>query len=105
MSSSALARPASISTLDNASSSITGGDRLTQTRSRSRSKKRAINSGPGEVRDVLNKLGLGNGKQGGSLLKASFPPLQRPNSQRYVLSRLVAVALSPNDTLFQGSHV
>ncbi|KAF8917910.1 hypothetical protein CPB85DRAFT_1474452 [Mucidula mucida] len=74
MSNPALAmRPSSISTLDH-NSSLAGGDsRLTQTRSRT--KKRTITGGPGEVRDVLNKLGIG--KQNGSLLKASFPALQR----------------------------
>ncbi|KAF8897677.1 hypothetical protein BD779DRAFT_1492068 [Infundibulicybe gibba] len=82
MSNPALAKAPSISTLDHASS-ILGGDassRLTQTRSRSRTKKRAIPSGSAEVRDVLNKLGIG--KQNGSLLKASFPTLQKATEPR-----------------------
>ena len=80
MSNPALARPPSISTLEHAPSK-TGVDslRVTQTRSRTRSSKRSPNSGPGDVRDVLNRLGIG--KQNGSLLKASFPSLQR-NDQR-----------------------
>ncbi|KIK67981.1 hypothetical protein GYMLUDRAFT_36788 [Collybiopsis luxurians FD-317 M1] len=74
MSNPNLAKAASISTLDHASSIFGGENRLTQTRSRSRTKKRPVADGTGEVRDVLNKLGLG--KQNGSLLKASFPTLQ-----------------------------
>ncbi|ESK94402.1 cellular morphogenesis-related protein [Moniliophthora roreri MCA 2997] len=75
MSNPALARPSSISTLDHTSSIMAGDHKLVQTRSRSRNKQRVIPSGSGEVRDVLNKLGLG--KQNGSLLKASFPSLQQ----------------------------
>lgn len=66
MSNPALARPASISTLDHTSLIL-----VPQARSRSRTKKRGIPSGSGDVRDVLNRLGIG--KQNGSLLKASFP--------------------------------
>lgn len=76
MSNTALARPPSISTLEHAPSSMgtdLGNLRLTQTRSRN--KKRSTTSGSGEVRDVLNRLGIG--KQNGSLLKASFPALQK----------------------------
>ncbi|KAJ7590858.1 hypothetical protein C8J56DRAFT_934069 [Mycena floridula] len=73
MSNPTLGRPSSISTLDH-TSSIAGDSRMARTRSRTRSKKRSVPSGPGEVRDVLNKLGIG--KQNGSLLKASFPALQ-----------------------------
>lgn len=72
MSNPALTGPPSISTLDHASS-MTGGDaflRLTQTRSRTRSKKRGPPSGSSEVRDVLTRLGIG--KQNGNLLKASL---------------------------------
>ncbi|KAF9076803.1 hypothetical protein BDP27DRAFT_1442186 [Rhodocollybia butyracea] len=72
MSNPNLGRPGSISTLDHGSS-VGGDSRLTRPRSRSRTKKRAP-AGSAEVRDVLNKLGLG--KQNGSLLKASFPTLQ-----------------------------
>ncbi|KAF8826891.1 hypothetical protein HHX47_DHR5000581 [Lentinula edodes] len=79
MSNPNLARPGSISTLDHGSSVMGGEGRFVQTRPRS-AKKRALPAGPGEVRDVLNKLGLG--KQNGSLLKASFPTLQ--SDQRWV---------------------
>ncbi|KDR83599.1 hypothetical protein GALMADRAFT_219420 [Galerina marginata CBS 339.88] len=79
MSNPALARPPSVSTLDHASSSFMGGDmnlRLTQTRSRSRPKKRSTPSGgTGEVRDVLTRLGIS--KQNSNLLKATFPALQK----------------------------
>ena len=69
----AMGRPSSISTLDHGPSFV-GENRLTQTRSRT--KKRIIPGRPGgEVKDVLNKLGIG--KQNGSLLKASFPALQK----------------------------
>ena len=82
MSNPALARRPSISTLDHTPSTMGGeslASRLTQTRSRSRTKKRTIPSGSGEVRDVLNRLGIG--KQNGSLLKASFPALQKPDQR------------------------
>lgn len=76
MSNPALARPPSVSTLDHASSSYMSGDlnalRLTQTRSRTRSKKKSTAGGAGEVRDVLTRLGIG--KQTGSLLKATLSP-------------------------------
>ncbi|KAL0577069.1 plasma membrane localization protein [Marasmius crinis-equi] len=74
MSNPALARPSSISTIDHASSILGGDLKLSKTRSRTRN-KRTVPAGSGEVRDVLNKLGLG--KQNGSLLKASFPGLQQ----------------------------
>ncbi|KAJ7180256.1 hypothetical protein C8R43DRAFT_972407 [Mycena crocata] len=72
MSNPALVKPPSLSTLDHASS-IGGESRIT--RSRTRSKRRAPAGGPGEVRDVLNRLGIG--KQNGSLLKASFPAVTK----------------------------
>ncbi|KAL0067573.1 plasma membrane localization protein [Marasmius tenuissimus] len=72
MSNPNLGRPSSISTLDH--TSVLGGD-LKLSKTRSRRNKRAAPAGSGEVRDVLNKLGLG--KQGGSLLKTSFPALQQ----------------------------
>ncbi|KAF8076541.1 hypothetical protein FPV67DRAFT_1558991 [Lyophyllum atratum] len=72
MSNPALARPASISTLEHAPSTTEGGHlRLTQTRSRSRNKKRSTPTGSGEVRDVLNRLGIG--KQNGSLTESLLP--------------------------------
>jgi hypothetical protein len=83
-SSPALAKPASISTLERGSW-MTGSDTvstgLALTPSRS-SRKRAVTSGSGEVRDVLNKLGIGK-QNGSSLLKSSFPSLQKSNG-RYV---------------------
>jgi protein EFR3 len=60
MSNPALVRPPSVSTLDHTSSFI-GGDptlRLTQTRSKSRSRKLSSRNGD-EVRDVLTRLGIG----------------------------------------------
>ncbi|KAJ3573353.1 hypothetical protein NP233_g2488 [Leucocoprinus birnbaumii] len=76
MSNPALARPPSISTYDHGSSLVSGENGVRpQSRSRSRSKKRATPSAAGEVRDVLSKLGLG--KQNGNLLKASFSALQK----------------------------
>lgn len=77
MSNPALVRPPSISTLDHASPSHMGVDpiRLTQTRSRSRTKSRSNRNGAGDVRDVLTRLGIS--KQSSSLLKATFPALQK----------------------------
>lgn len=75
MSNPALVRPPSISTLDHASSFI-GGDpmlRLTQTRSRSRTKKLSSRNA-GEVRDVLSRLGIGK-QNSSSRLKSPFPKL------------------------------
>ncbi|KAJ7781089.1 hypothetical protein B0H16DRAFT_1877878 [Mycena metata] len=74
MSNPALVKPPSLSTLDHASS-IGMESRLNRPRSRTRS-RRVPPSGPGEVRDVLNRLGIG--KQTGSLLKSSFPPVPVP---------------------------
>ncbi|KAF8812578.1 hypothetical protein BYT27DRAFT_7183025 [Phlegmacium glaucopus] len=73
MSNPALVRPPSISTLDHASSFM-GGDpalRLTQTRSRSRTKKLSSRNA-GEVRDVLSRLGIG--KQNNAARLKSPPP-------------------------------
>lgn len=78
MSNPALTRPPSVSTLDHASSYASGDFHnlgLTQTRSRSRAKKRAMPNSTGEVRDVLTRLGIS--KQSGSLLKATFPVRQK----------------------------
>ncbi|EGN93012.1 hypothetical protein SERLA73DRAFT_98316 [Serpula lacrymans var. lacrymans S7.3] len=68
----ALVRPPSVSTLDHTSFDL-GANRLALTRSKSRGKRRAVTAGAGDVRDVLNKLGIGK-QNGASLLKASFPP-------------------------------
>ncbi|KAF8639813.1 hypothetical protein AX17_001071 [Amanita inopinata Kibby_2008] len=76
MSNPALANAPSISTLDHASSVMNGdlGLSLSQTRSKSRTKRPPL-SGSGEVRDVLNRLGIS--KQNANLLKASFPALHK----------------------------
>ncbi|KAJ7498767.1 hypothetical protein FB451DRAFT_1072574 [Mycena latifolia] len=74
MSNPALVKPPSLSTLDHVSS-IGGESKLMRPRSRTRSKRRPPPSGSGEVRDVLNRLGIG--KQNGSLLKASFPAVRK----------------------------
>ncbi|CCL99429.1 uncharacterized protein FIBRA_01447 [Fibroporia radiculosa] len=69
----------SISTLDHASTlaypDIHHG--LAPTRSKPQRSKLA---GPGEVRDVLNKLGIGK-PNGSSHLKSSFPGLQKPEQR------------------------
>ncbi|KAH8830475.1 hypothetical protein DL96DRAFT_1593070 [Flagelloscypha sp. PMI_526] len=71
MSTSNLARPPSLSTMEHPGSSVFLENRLTPTRSRT-SKRRNQPPGSGEVKDVLNKLGIG--KQGTqSRLKSSFP--------------------------------
>ncbi|TFY83940.1 hypothetical protein EWM64_g59 [Hericium alpestre] len=51
---------------------------------RSRPEKPKISGNPSEVRDVLNKLRIGKQSGNNNLLKASFPALQRRESQ-YVL--------------------
>lgn len=77
MSNPALGRPPSLSTLEHAPSSAEAPTlKLTQTRSR---KKVATPPRSGEVRDVLHKLGIG--KQNGSLLKASFPSIQKSDQR------------------------
>ncbi|KAF8195729.1 hypothetical protein K438DRAFT_2124897 [Mycena galopus ATCC 62051] len=78
MSNPALVKPPSLSTLDH-TSSIGGNSNLMLPRSRTRS-RRGPPSGPVEVRDVLNRLGIG--KQNGSLLKSSFPALSKPLENR-----------------------
>ena len=87
----ASARVPSISTLDHGSASggpshadtQYGFSKLTPVRSRGQSRMKPR---PGEVKDVLNKLGIGrqNGN-GNAILKSSFPAIQRTTS-RYVAS-------------------
>ena len=77
----ASARVPSISTLDHGSA-VTAGDgygfsRLTQTRSRGQQRAKPR---PGEVKDVLNKLGIGR-QNGNAVLKSSFPAIQRTTSR------------------------
>jgi hypothetical protein len=77
----ALVKPPSVSTLDHSPSLDFRSTRLGLTRSRSRpNKKRAVTSSAGEVREVLNRLGIGK-QNGSSLLKASFPTLHKPDHQ------------------------
>lgn len=59
-------------------SSVYSKDKPQLTRWRSHS--RTIKSSPDNVRDVLNKLGVGK-NNGSSLLKASFPGLQRTDAR------------------------
>lgn len=81
MSNPALAKAPSISTLDHTSSfanpSLNG---LTPSRSRTKKRRPITSRGPDEVRDVLNRLGIGK-QNGNSLLKASFPALQKPDQR------------------------
>ena len=77
----ASARVPSISTLDHGSA-VTASDgygfsRLTQTRSRGQQRAKPR---PGEVKDVLNKLGIGR-QNGNAVLKSSFPAIQRTTSR------------------------
>lgn len=82
MSNPALAKAPSISTLDHTSSianpSLNG---LTPSRSRTKKRRPATGRGPDEVRDMLNRLGIGK-QNGNSLLKASFPALQKSDQRR-----------------------
>lgn len=67
-------RPASISTLDHTSAHTAADhNKLTPTRSRPQRPKVA---NPGEVRDVLNKLGVGR-QNGSPQLKSSFPGFEK----------------------------
>ena len=76
MSNPALTSPPSISTLDHHPTSMMGSDVVSNklVQSRPRPKKRV--AAPGEVREVLNRLGIGK-QNGSSLLKNSFPALQK----------------------------
>lgn len=65
----------SLSTLEHTSATHGGtlldGHKLTPVRSRPQQQPRSRLAGPGEVKDVLNKLGIGKGNAGG-MLKPSF---------------------------------
>ena len=69
----------SVSTLEHASVAHgeNGVNRLMPVRSRP---EKALRN-PGEVRDVLNKLRIGKANGSTSLLKSSFPALQRPDAR------------------------
>ena len=73
---SASARVPSISTLDHGSASVPFS-KLAPTRSRPQQRAKPR---PGEVRDVLNKLGIGR-QNGGAILKSSFPAIQKTTSR------------------------
>lgn len=72
----ALHRPPSVSTLDHSLSLDFHPTRHALAPTKSRTKQRAVTTGSGEVRDVLNRLGIGK-YSGNSLLKASFPSIQK----------------------------
>ena len=72
-------RVPSISTLDHTSSVFPEHQFAKLTPSRSRPQQRA-KPRPGEVRDVLNKLGIGK-QNGNAVLKSSFPAIQRTTSR------------------------
>lgn len=67
-------RAPSLSTLEHTSVGAHGESPLRQVRSRPQQRK--IGS-PNEVRDVLNKLGIGKQNGNGNMLKSSFPILQK----------------------------
>lgn len=77
-------RVPSISTLDHTSGvfpdGTTGLPRLTPTRSRPQQR---VKPRPGEVKDVLNKLGIGKppNLNGSAILKSSFSGLQKTQSR------------------------
>ncbi|KAG6333667.1 hypothetical protein ID866_5425 [Astraeus odoratus] len=76
----ALARAPSVSTLDHSPSLNFYPGRHALVPTQSRTKKRAVTAGSGEVRDVLNRLGIGK-YSGNSLLKASFPTMQKSDQK------------------------
>lgn len=73
-------RAPSISTLDHTSSVAHPDSHLKLTPTKSRGQQRNRPTGPGEVRDVLNKLGIGK-QNGASQLKSSFSALQKPEQR------------------------
>jgi hypothetical protein len=99
MSNSALVTQPSISTLDH-TSSVGNGSETTNGLSPSRSRKKLAANG--EVRDVLNKLGIGKQPRS-SLLKSSFPPVKKTDS-RLVLA-LSLTPLHSVSTLYLFSKV
>ena len=81
-------KPASISTLDHPSSFVTQEViqlGMPQPRSRGNGKQKSkLRTAPGDVRDALDRLGIGSGpRANGSAFKSSFP-LQKTES-RYVV--------------------
>ena len=85
MSNSALVtKPPSVSTLDRASAVLPDGHPLTLVRTRTRQKKK-IAAGPNEVRDVLNKLGIGK-QNGNGQLRTPFNASQPADRKMWVHS-------------------
>jgi hypothetical protein len=80
MSNPALTNAPSLSTLDHVSSNNIDAS-LARARSTSRTRRRVPTTGSREVRDVLNRLGIG--KQNANLLKASFPTALQKSVQKY----------------------
>ncbi|TFY61600.1 hypothetical protein EVJ58_g4417 [Rhodofomes roseus] len=72
-------RAPSISTLDHTSSVAHPETHLKLTPTKSRGQRSRL-AGPGEVRDVLNKLGIGK-QNGASQLKSSFSTFQKPEQR------------------------
>ncbi|KAI6047443.1 hypothetical protein EDC04DRAFT_3102476 [Pisolithus marmoratus] len=75
-----LARQPSMSTLDHSLSHEFHPTRHAFAPDKARSKRRAVTTGSGEVRDVLNRLGIGK-YSGNSLLKASFPSMHKSDQK------------------------
>ncbi|KZT74275.1 hypothetical protein DAEQUDRAFT_781708 [Daedalea quercina L-15889] len=73
-------RAPSISTLDHTSSVAHPENHLKLTPTKSRGQQRSRLAGPGEVRDVLNRLGIGK-QNGTSQLKSSFSGFQKPEQR------------------------
>ncbi|KAI6163062.1 hypothetical protein EDD17DRAFT_1477213 [Pisolithus thermaeus] len=75
-----LARQPSTSTLNHTSSHEFHPTGRPFALDKARSKKRAVTTGSGEVRDVLNRLGIRK-YSGNSLLKASFPAMHKSDQK------------------------
>ena len=76
-------RVPSISTLDHTSSVFPDGPVGFQKLAPTRSRPQRAKPRPGEVKDVLNKLGIGrpSNLNGSTILKSSFPGLQKTQSR------------------------
>lgn len=83
MSNSALVtKPPSVSTLDRTSAVLPDGHPLTLVRTRTHQKKK-LAAGPNEVRDVLNKLGIGK-QNGNGQLRTPFNASQPADRKMWV---------------------
>lgn len=76
-----LAHPPSVSTLDHTLSFDIHTPRLAPTKPKPRFKRRAVTTGSGEVREVLNKLGIGKPNGTSNLLKSSFSSTQKSDNR------------------------